>query len=206
MGVAAAVCAGAGLMPASTMHQGWSIFLWASAGFAFAVAGAGYVRGTPALPFASRRVYGRMLTRPHVLGEVFPARSATTAIPPRGEADDPMHEIGVVVDTVLGSEEAARLRRAFTLWFTTLDDEPVACRAVRARFGSATIVMSEEIFGPNARGGFLVRGARPDLPGWRLLIAADPGYTTYNPYRRGVCLTVVDQDAAGSPGPDPESA
>lgn len=186
--------------PASVQIQNptWSIVIQSAAVLALVIALVGYVRGTPALPFASRRAHARMRTRPHLLGRVYPARSTTGTAVFRVDAGDVLQDTAVVIDTGIAADHAARLLWAFDAWFTVLENNDLAHRGARLRFGSATIVTSEEIFGPEAVGGYLVRDPHPGTRGWRLLIADRPRNPALSSYRKGEVLTVTDSTATAT--------
>ena len=166
---------------------------------ALVIALVGYVRGTPTFPFASRRAHARMQARHHVLGQRYPARSAAGTGVFRVDAGEVLQDTAVVIDTTIAADDASRLLRAFDAWFTVLENDYLAYRGAQLRFGAATIVTSEEIFGPYAMGGYLVRDPDPGVPGWRLLIADRSRRSVLSPYHRGEVLTVADPAATATP-------
>lgn len=176
----------------------WSIAIRLALVLTLVIALVGYVRGTRALPFASRRAHDRMRTRPHLIGRVYPARSTTGTEVFCVEVGDVLQDTAVVIDTAVAADDAARLLRAFDVWFTVLESDYLARRGAQLRFGSATIVTSEEIFGPGAVGGYLVRDQHPGTSGWRLLIADRSRHPVLSPYRRGEVLTVADSAATAT--------
>lgn len=162
----------------------------------------GCVCGAPVSPLSSRLAHARMRARPHILGHVYPAKSRTGTWRFRVEAGEGLQDTAVVIDTVLEADSAARLLEAFDVWFETLENDRLADRGAQLRFGSATIVATSDIFGPEATGGYLVRDEHPDRGGWRLLISARPLPSTRNVFRSGEVLTVTESPAA-IPSPTP---
>lgn len=187
-----------GLIPPSLQRSAWPVILWLGVVAAAVTAVVGYVRGTSTLPFASERARVRMLAGPHVLGRAYPARSSTAGRAFHVDDTGADQQAVVVLDTALGADSARRLLRAFDVWFSRLDGDDLAYRAAQLRFGSAMTVTSEEIFGEDAVGGYLVRDPEPSVPGWRLLIAGRHDRGTDRPYRRGEVLTVPDEGAANT--------
>ncbi|WP_420751349.1 hypothetical protein [Rhodococcus sp. O3] len=185
--------------PVEVQNPTWVIAIWSAAVLALVIALVGYVRGASALPFASRRAYSRMRARLHLLGRVYPARSSTGTEAFRIDAGGVWQDTSVVIDTALAADDAARLLRAFDLWFTVLENDALACRAAQLRFGSATIVTSEEIFGPGAVGGYLVLDQYSGTIGWRLLVAGRPLNPLVGPYRGGEIFAVADPRAPEEP-------
>ncbi len=183
-----------GLVPPVLQHPVWSTTLWIGAGAAASIAFAGFLLGSPSLPFGAERARARMLSAPHVLGQAYPARSSIGGRSFEVDGAETTEAAVVVLDTTLDAESSRRLLRAFDVWFGSLDRDYLSYRAAQLRFGSDSIVTSEEIFGAGATGGYLVRDPDPSIPGWRLLIAGRHDHSIDRPYRRGDVLTVPDDD------------
>lgn len=86
---------------------------------------------------------------------------------------DGYRETCVAISVDIPNEQAARVFTAFRIWVGRLYEDREAMQEARSVHWSpqgATVFTSEEIFGAQAAGGYLVR--RPNLPanGWAVLI------------------------------------
>lgn len=101
-----------------------------------------------------------------VLCQLYPARFSI--------ADgDGYRETCIAIAADTSDAQAARVLTAFRLWLDRLHADAGA--TIRARNegwapSGATVFASEEIFGPEATGGFLVRRPNPPADGWGVLI------------------------------------
>lgn len=79
----------------------------------------------------------------------------------------------VAIDANTSDAQAARLLTAFGLWLGRVTTDPDAVSRARNEYwvpSGATVFNSEEIFGPEATGGYLVRRPNPPANGWAVLI------------------------------------
>ncbi|MFD2757017.1 hypothetical protein [Gulosibacter faecalis] len=86
---------------------------------------------------------------------------------------DGYHGTCVAIDAAAPDAQAARLLTAFRIWLARLEADPdadIAARDVGWQPRGATVMTAEEIFGPQATGGYLVRQPNPPADGWGLLI------------------------------------
>lgn len=79
----------------------------------------------------------------------------------------------IAIDANTADLQAARILTAFRIWLARLREDPGAASQARNKLwqpAGVSVFASEEIFGPQAIGGYLVR--RPNLPanGWGLLL------------------------------------
>ena len=82
-------------------------------------------------------------------------------------------EAAVGVDVRLDPVAATRIRTAFHRWFTLLEQDRKAAQAMRVKNGRGDVRRAEDVFGPEAAGGFLLRLAYDDAP-FALLIPDPP--------------------------------
>jgi len=83
-------------------------------------------------------------------------------------------ETCIAIDADASNAQAARLRTAFRIWLARLEADPEAASAARNeqwRPSGANAFAAQEIFGPQAAGGYIVRRPLPPADGWGLLIA-----------------------------------
>lgn len=86
---------------------------------------------------------------------------------------DGYRETCVAIDANTPDAQAARLLTAFRLWLARLTTDPDAVSRARNEHwqpSGASVFNSEEIFGPDATGGYLVRRPNPPADGWAVLI------------------------------------
>lgn len=103
--------------------------------------------------------------RDGVLVETFPSRL-------RLGADEGTEPAEIAIDVRVTDTQAVRLRSAFGDWLDGVRHDPAATRAVRDRYGSSRRVLpATELFGPEADGGYLLRGAATSS--WRILLPDD---------------------------------
>lgn len=81
----------------------------------------------------------------------------------------------VAIDVRTSDGQATRIAAAFSIWLARLDSDEQAGSEARAAWqagggkGIANVYGSEELFGPEAAGGYLVRGTAGRSP-WALLL------------------------------------
>ncbi|RIQ29616.1 hypothetical protein [Jiangella rhizosphaerae] len=127
-----------------------------------------YVRGKRDHPRHLRELYERV-RRDGILVQTFPCRL-------RLEATEGTEQAKIAVDARATDAQAARLHAAFGDWLDGVSGDPAATKAVRDRYGSSRRVLpATELFGPDAGGGYLVRGTVGSS--WRVLLpsTADDG-------------------------------
>ncbi|NDK92179.1 hypothetical protein GYA93_21815 [Gordonia desulfuricans] len=85
-------------------------------------------------------------------------------------------DAAVGVDVRLDAVRAAHIREAFRTWFALLGADAQAARHARNLNGRTEVRRAEEIFGPEATGGYLMRATYPNSA-FALLIP-DPPHTS----------------------------
>lgn len=104
----------------------------------------------------------------------------------------------VAIDARTSDEQAARIAAAFQLWLARLDADKQADTDATMAWGSkfrqrvVNAFASEEIFGPEAAGGYLVRGTAGRSP-WALLLEWRAPEDPAHPMRGALVLAVDDQ-------------
>lgn len=86
--------------------------------------------------------------------------------------DDGYRETCVAIDAAASDAQAARIFTAFQIWLDALQSDPALTLAARSQWHphAATVFAAEEIFGPDASGGFLVRRPNPPADGWGAIV------------------------------------
>lgn len=79
----------------------------------------------------------------------------------------------VAIDAEASDAQAATIRTAFRVWLARLHADPDAAKSARDELWQppgVNVFASEEIFGPEAVGGYLVRSPNRPADGWGLLL------------------------------------
>lgn len=106
----------------------------------------------------------------------------------------------VAIDARTSDEQASRIAAAFRIWLARLDADKQDDTAAKIAWGSkfrqrvVNTFASEEIFGPEAAGGYLVRGTASRSP-WALLLEWRAPEDPAHPMRGALVLAV---DGEGS--------
>lgn len=104
----------------------------------------------------------------------------------------------VAIDARTSDEQASRIAAAFRIWLARLEADKEADSAAENAWGSGlrrrvvNAFASEEIFGPEAVGGYLVRGTAGSSP-WALLLEWRTPEEPAHPMRNALVLAVDDQ-------------
>lgn len=111
----------------------------------------------------------------------------------------------VAIDARTPDEQASRIAAAFRIWLARLEADKEADSAAENAWGSGlrrrvvNAFASEEIFGPEAAGAYLVRGTASGSR-WALLLDWRAPEDPAHPMRNALVLAITDQGGSGATG------
>ncbi|WP_026931409.1 hypothetical protein [Glycomyces tenuis] len=147
------------------MKWHWVVSLVVGAWSLLVTAPRTYLKDKRDHPGETRALYEASLDR-GVVCEVFATRFKVPG-------SDGWDRTVIGIDARLDGERAARIRRAFTDWFAAVQSDVRTDKEVSKRHGGRDVLPAEDVFGPEAAGGYLIRQSVVGT-GWMMLIRDDP--------------------------------